>query len=121
MENPPDPRGLFVANHFRRVHIPRHSPGILSCFALATGQKVYAERLPGGVNTSASPVLTADSRLYFASGGKSIVLPVGPKFEPLATNDLGDGGEASPAVAHGRFFIKGGKYLYCVGTRTESK
>jgi outer membrane protein assembly factor BamB len=98
-----------------------HSPGILSCFALATGKTVFDERLPGGVNTSASRVLTADGRLYLASGGKSIVLPVGPKFESLATNDLGDGGDASPAVAHGRLFIKGGKYLYCIGARAQSK
>jgi outer membrane protein assembly factor BamB len=92
-----------------------HSPGILNCFALATGKPAFAERLPNGFITSASPVLTADGRLYFASGGKSIVLPVGPKFEPLAINDLGDGGAASPAVAHGRLYLKGSKYLYCIG------
>jgi outer membrane protein assembly factor BamB len=97
-------------------HVYRaHSPGVLSCFALATGKRVFAERLPAGFNTSASPVLTADGRLYFVSGGKSIVLPVGPTFEPLATNDLGDGGAASPAVAHGRLYLKGSRYLYCIG------
>ena len=33
--------------------------------------------MPQGVNTSASPVLTADGRLYFAGGGQSVVVPVG--------------------------------------------
>ncbi len=92
-----------------------HNPGILRCFALETGKEVFAERMPDGVNASASPVLTADGRLYFVSGGKSVVIPVGPKFEPLATNDLGDGGPASPAVAHGCLYIKGSRYLYCIG------
>lgn len=92
-----------------------HNPGVLRCFALATGEQVFAERLPSGVNTSASPVVTADGRLYFAGGGKSVVLSVGPKFELLATNDLGDDAAASPAVAHGRLYLKGSRYLYCIG------
>jgi outer membrane protein assembly factor BamB len=94
-----------------------HNPGVLKCFALADGARVFSERLPDGVNPAASPVLTADGRLYFAGGGKSVVLPVGPKFEPLATNDLGDGSAASPAVAHGRLYLKGGHYLWCVGKK----
>ncbi len=97
-------------------HVYRADKDVLRCLDLTTGKKVYAERLPNGVNTSASPVLTADGRLYFAGGGKSTVVPVGEKFETLATNDLGDDSPASPAVAHGRLYIKGGKYLYCVGT-----
>lgn len=97
-----------------------HNPGILKCFSLATGKKVFDERLPVGVHTSSSPVVTADGRLYFAGGGKSIVLPVGPKYEPLATNDLGDSGPASPAVAHGRLYLKGSRYLYCIGSSGRS-
>jgi outer membrane protein assembly factor BamB len=98
-----------------------HNPGILRCFALATGTRVFDERLPGGVNTSASPVATADGRLYFAGGGTSVVLSVGAKFEPLAINDLGDGGESSPAVAHGRLYLKGSRYLYCIGKPRRSR
>jgi outer membrane protein assembly factor BamB len=97
-----------------------HNPGILKCFALADGKKVFNERLPSDINTSSSPVVTADGRLYFAGGGKSIVLPVGPKYEPLATNDLGDDGPASPAVAHGRLYLKGSLYLYCIGKSGRS-
>jgi len=48
-------------------------------------------------------------------------VPVGAKFETLATNDLGDDSPASPAVAHGRLYLKGGKYLYCVGKPEKSK
>ncbi len=91
-----------------------HSPGVLKCFALASGERAFTERLPRGVNISASPVATADGRLYFAGGSKSVVLKVGPKFELLATNDLGDDGAASPAIANGRLYIKGSRYLYCI-------
>lgn len=92
-----------------------HNPGVLKCFALQTGKEVYSERLPPGVNPSSSPVLTADGRLYFVGAGVSVVLPVGPKYDPLAINDLGDPSPASPAVAHGRLFLRGGRHLYCVG------
>jgi outer membrane protein assembly factor BamB len=104
---------LCAGGYIYRVH----NPGVLKCFALETGERVFSERLPAGVNASASPVLGPEQRLYFASGGKSVVLPMGSRFEILATNDLGDDSAASPAVAHGRLFIKGARYLYCIGKK----
>jgi outer membrane protein assembly factor BamB len=92
-----------------------HSPGVLRCLELATGKIVFDKRLPQGAEAAASPIKTADDRLYFASGGVSVVLPVGPTSEPIATNDLADGSSASPAVANGCLYIKGSRYLYCIG------
>ncbi len=93
-----------------------HNPETLKCYELATGRKVYAERLPG-VSTSSSPVATPEGRVYLASAGKSYVIKAGPKFEVLATNDLGDGSPASPAVSGGRLYLKGRRYLFCVGNK----
>jgi outer membrane protein assembly factor BamB len=97
----------------------QHNPGILKCFSLTSGERVFSERLPSGLNAAVSPILTADNRLYFATGGKSVVLAVGPKYAVLGTSDLGDGSAASPAVANGRLYLKGAKYLYCIGTRNS--
>jgi outer membrane protein assembly factor BamB len=93
-----------------------HSPGVLECLRWSTGETVYSERLPG-VSTTSSPIATPDGRVYLASAGKSYVVKSGPQFEVLATNDLGDAGQASPAVSGGRLFLKGGKMLYCIGSR----
>jgi outer membrane protein assembly factor BamB len=93
-----------------------HNPGALTCWKLADGSKVYDERLPG-VAVAPSPFATPDGRLYFASGGKSYVVKAGPKFEVLGTGDLGDPSQASPAVADGRMFLRGGRNLYCVGKK----
>jgi hypothetical protein len=41
----------------------------------------------------------------------------GPTFRVLAVNDLGDPGDASPAVAGGRIFLKGHRYLYGIGKK----
>src|SRR5262249_10574974 len=92
------------------------NPGVLRCWEAATGKEVYAERLEG-VSTSASPVATADGRLYFASAGKSHIVRAGPKFELLATNDLGEPGPASAAVAGGRIYLKGTRSLFCIGKK----
>jgi outer membrane protein assembly factor BamB len=94
-----------------------HNPGILKCWKLADGKLVYSERLPAGVDTAPSPFLTPEARLYFVSGGKSVVVPAGPKFEVLAVNDLGDPSRCSAAVSGGSIYIKGGRYLYRVGGR----
>jgi outer membrane protein assembly factor BamB len=94
-----------------------HQPGILKCWSLDSGAVAYSERLPNGVDHSASPLVTPEGRIYFASGGKSAVIAPGPKFEVLATSDLGDPGRASAAVAGGRIYIKGGKNLYCIGKK----
>ena len=94
-----------------------HNPGVLRCWRLVTGEEVYRERLPAGVEPAVSPFVTPEGRLYFAGGGKSVVVAPGPKFELLAANDLGDPGKASPAVADGRIYVKGGRFLFCVGNK----
>jgi outer membrane protein assembly factor BamB len=90
------------------------NPDVLHCYKLADGKELFAERL-AGASAVPSPVATADGRIYFASGGKSFVVQAGPKLDVLGTADLGDPSQASPAVADGRLFIKGGRNLYCVG------
>jgi outer membrane protein assembly factor BamB len=92
------------------------SPETVRCVKLSSGDVVFSERLPG-VATSASPIATADGRVYLASAGKSFVLKAGPTAEVLEVNDLGDGGHASPAIAGGRLYLKGRRNLYCVGSK----
>ena len=104
---------LIVGDYVYRVN----NPGILQCRKLDNGESVYKERLPGGVDYATSPFVTPEGRIYFACGGKSIVITSGPTFELLATNDLGDSSPASPAVSGGRIYIKGGRKLYCIGKK----
>lgn len=103
---------VLVGEYLYRLH----GPEILKCLKAATGEVVFSERLLG-VSTASSPVASGDGRLYLASAGKSYVLKTGPKLEVLAVNDLGDGGQASPAVSDGRLFLKGRKWLFCIGTK----
>lgn len=88
--------------------------GRLRCFRLATGEEVYAEELPNATAWT-SPIATPDGRIYFASGGVSYIIRAGPKFEIIARNDLADANHATPAIANGRIYIRGTKYLWCIG------
>ena len=93
-----------------------HNPGVLKCFGWDDGRLQFAARLTG-VSTSASPIVTANGLVYFASGGKSYVVRPGVKLDVVATNDLDDPSAASAAVSQGRLFIKGSRYLYCIGRK----
>ena len=57
---------------------------------------------------------------YFASSfldddGITHVLKVGPTFEVIATNKLGEEAYSSPAISQGQFLIRGDKHLFCIG------
>ena len=107
---------LSIGDYLYRLH----SPGVLTCRKWSTGEQVYSERLEG-VDPALSPIAAADGRIYCAGANKSFVLKAGPKAEVLATNTLGDGSRASPAVAAGRIYLKGGRFLYCIGTKLHRR
>jgi outer membrane protein assembly factor BamB len=102
---------LLVGELLYRVR----APGILSCRKWSTGEEVYKSERLEGIDHAVSPVATADGRIYCASAGRSYVVQAGSKYELLGSSDLGDPSRASPAVAAGRLYLKGGRYLYCIG------
>ena len=107
---------IIVGDRVYRVS----KPGVLRCRKVDTGELVYAERL-SGISTMASPIATADGRIYIACASKSYVLKAGPKPEVLGSGDLYDGldyhSAPTPAVSGGRLFIKGKTHLWCVGAK----
>jgi deoxyribose-phosphate aldolase len=104
---------IIVGEHHYRLA----SPGVLTCRKWADGEEVYKNWRLDGVDHAISPIATADGRIYYASAGKSHVIKAGEKQDLLGSSDLGDPGRASPAVAAGRLYLKGGRYLYCIGRK----
>ena len=91
--------------------------GVVGCLKVSSGETVFAERLDG-VSKLASPIATADGRVYFVSTGKSYVLKAGPKPEVLGGGDLqGWGNGSSPAVSSGRIFVRDFEFLWCLGKK----
>ena len=86
--------------------------GIAYCLKADTGEVIWQERLGGSF--FASPV-AAESHIYFLSDdGDTVVIDVGPRFNLLARNSLGENTQASIAIAHGRLFIRTAYNLYCI-------
>lgn len=86
------------------------SGGIASCLDTATGNVVWKERI--GSDFAASPLATKD-RIYFCDArSKTIVIAPGDKLEILATNELGDGCMASPAVVGKALILRTKTSLY---------
>ena len=91
--------------------------GEVLCRKLATGEEVFAEKLEK-VSKLASPVATADGRIYFVSTGTSYVIKAAPTLEIIGGGKLGGWGNgSSPAVSNGRIFVRDFRFLWCIGTK----
>ncbi len=97
-----------------RLYFTRGNSAVLSCLDVATGDPIFAQRLPGLSNLYASPVAAA-GRIYFVGrDGTTVVIKGGRKLELLATNKLNEGIDASPAIVGRQLFLRGTRHLYCI-------
>ena len=91
--------------------------GVLSCYEVHTGKRLYRQRLAGGVGFTASAV-AADEKLYFTSEeGGVFVVRAGPEFSLLAENQMGEICMTTPAITDGLFVIRTAGHLYGIGNR----
>ena len=83
-----------------------------TCFEAETGKLVWKQRL-GEQHAS---LVSAEGRVYFLND-KGIMneVKVGPHFERVAQNEIGEKCFASPALSGGQIFLCGEKHLFCIG------
>jgi outer membrane protein assembly factor BamB len=100
------------------LYVLKSNNGILSAFDAKTGTPHYqVQRLDAVPNVFASPVGAA-GRVYIPGReGATLVIRHGPAYEVLATNQLDDGFDASPALVDGEIFLRGYRYLYCIAEK----
>jgi outer membrane protein assembly factor BamB len=97
-----------------RLYFTQNNEPVLSCLDADTGKVIFdRQRIPRVQDFYSSPVAAA-GRLYFVDRkGTGVVLKAGDKVEVLATNQLGEGVDASPALAGNQLFLRGDKHLFC--------
>jgi outer membrane protein assembly factor BamB len=87
--------------------------GFASCVEAGTGKVVWQERVGG--NFSASPVSAGDRLYWVDDNGKLWVLAAGEKYAVLGRGTLDEGTQCTPAVAHGRLYVRTEKHLTALG------
>ena len=97
-----------------RVYIVNAGPGTAQCIECRTGKILWTERLEGG--ESWGSVVMAAGRLYVTSrrGITTVFRPDPEKLEVLATNDLGEPSNATPAISDDQIFLRTDAHLYCI-------
>ncbi|MEX2142853.1 MAG: PQQ-binding-like beta-propeller repeat protein [Pirellulales bacterium] len=106
-----------------RLYFFSGNEALLSCYDARTGEAMTPkpQRIEGLRGVYASPV-AADNRVYLVGrNGTTVVIKhaVEPAedFEILATNELGEDVDASPAIVGNELFLRGGEHLYCIAER----
>jgi outer membrane protein assembly factor BamB len=92
--------------------------GILTVFQMATGEKLYQQRLGGGTSGfTSSPVAVAD-RLYITNeDGHTYVLAKGGEYKVLAENELSETVMATAAISGDVLYIRGRKHLFAIAQK----
>jgi outer membrane protein assembly factor BamB len=98
-----------------RLYFTKSSKGIISCVNAHTGEPLIDQvRVPGLGDQYASPVGAA-GRIYFTGrDGTTVVIRHADEFEVLATNELGESVDATPAIVGDEIFIRSDRHLYCI-------
>ena len=99
-----------------RLFFYKEKTGLLTCVDAQTGKAHFeTQRIPGLANTYASPV-AAGGHIYLSDrSGTVVVIRDAAVLEVLATNDMGEGIDATPAPVDDELFIRGQTHLFCIG------
>jgi hypothetical protein len=100
------------------LYFNQSNNAILTCLDAKTGETLIERtRMPNLNGLYASPV-GASGRVYFVGrNGVTLVLEKGPEFKVLATNQLDEPIDATPALVGNQIFLRGEKSLYCIGKK----
>ena len=98
-----------------RIYFHKGKSGLLSCVDAVTGKPHYmASRIQGLDGIYASPI-AAGGHVYLTSrSGTTVVIEDAEELNILATNELDETVDATPAPVDSELFIRGEKHLFCI-------
>jgi len=92
--------------------------GIVVSLDCRTGAVLKQGRLTGAPGPYFASPVAADGKVFAVSQeGKITVLKAGGEWQVLAVNPLAEECYATPAIAHGRIYIRTSSALYCFAER----
>ena len=97
------------------LYCTKERRGILQCVDAATGEIVYKDQRLPEAGTIYASLVAAAGRIYVTNrNGSTFVIEHGAKYNVLATNQLDEGIDASPAIVGKQLFLRGQQHLYCI-------
>lgn len=104
-----DSSSPVVAN---RLLFMATSSGRLTCLEADTGRELWVHASPGCY----ASLLSSGDRIYaLGRDGTMLIVKADRAFRMVGRCRLGETADATPALADGRLFIRGGKWLWCIG------
>jgi outer membrane protein assembly factor BamB len=91
--------------------------GIIEGIDLQSGKRLWQRRLSsaGGGGSWSSLVRCGERVIATNQDGSIYVFTISPEYKLLATNQLGETTNASPAIAGDCIYIRTDKHLWCIG------
>lgn len=98
-----------------RLYFYKEKTGILTCVDANNGAVHFeTKRIPGVSRTYASPIAANGHVFLTDRSGTIVVIKDAPTLQIVATNDIGEGVDATPAAAGDALFIRGQRHLFCI-------
>ena len=109
------PTGVFCNGH---IYSTQGSNPILTSIKAKTGETVIAPTRLSGIQTLYASLVSANDHIYVTGrNGKTLVLRHRDQFDVVATNDLGDSVDATPALIDNQIIIRSHNDLYCFDSK----
>lgn len=86
--------------------------GVVTCVEAASGEEVWRDRVGG--DFFSSPVFADGKLINVSTSGQLVALNAGPESKLLGRTELGEVSHATPAVAHGRLYVRTLTRLHCL-------
>jgi len=100
----------------KRLYFMRVNTAAMSCHDALSGKLIYGPTMLENLGVVYNSPVYANGIIYQLGGtGLTYALKEGPELQILSQNKLDDSFSASPAIAGNEIFLRGAKYLYCIG------
>jgi len=101
-----------------RLWFYKEKSGLLTCVDAVTGKPLWETARVEGVNNIYASPIAAGGHVYLTDRrGTIAVVADAPVLKVIATNDMGEGVDATPAAAGNQLFVRGERHLFCLGSR----
>lgn len=98
-----------------RLYFFKGKTGVLTCVDVMTGEPFYeTKRVPGLSYLYASPIVAGGHVYMTDRSGAITVIKDAEQLEVVATNEMGETVDATPAPVGDQLFIRGEQHLFCI-------